>query len=79
MRSIFDEEDEVEYDQLIPLVRRAPSKSIVVRSPPPQQFTRADIRKIPTSETLWGGRTTLPLTKRERMILKLRALRGVMY
>lgn len=45
----------------------------------PRQFTRADITPSPTSSTLWGGRSTLPLTDRDKQLLKLRAMRGVMY
>jgi hypothetical protein len=80
MKSIFDEEDELLYKQvLIPIMRRVVKQSTVFRSPPPRQFTRADITKIPTSETMWGGRSTLPMTDRDRRLLKLRAMRGVMY
>jgi hypothetical protein len=45
----------------------------------PQQFTRADITLSPTASTLWGGRSTLSLTDRDKRLLKLRAMRGVMY
>lgn len=80
MNSIFDEEELLLTRYYLgPVVRRQPATtSMVYRSPPPRQFTRADITKIPTSETLWGGRSTLPMTDRDRRLLKLRALRGVM-
>lgn len=45
----------------------------------PRQFTRADITPTPTSSTLWGGTSTLPLTDRDKWLLKIRAMRGVMY
>jgi len=81
MKSIFDEGDELLYRQvLIPIMRRVPTRVVAsFRSPPPRQFSRADITKIPTSETLWGGRSTMPLTERDRRLLKYRAQRGVMY
>ena len=80
MKSIFDEGGEVLYKQvLLPIMRRVPKRVVAsFRSPPPRQFTRSDITKIPTSESLFGGRSTLPMTERDTKLLKLRAMRGVM-
>lgn len=81
MKSIFDEEEEILYrPTYVPIIKRVEKRVVAsYQSPPPRQFTRADIRKRPTYETMWGGRSTMPLTKRDRRLLKLRAQRGVMY
>lgn len=81
MKSIFDEEEEILYrPTYVPIIRRGEKRVVAsYRSPPPRQFTRADIRKRPTSEIMWGRRTTVPMTKRDIRRTKLRAQRSVMY
>lgn len=80
MKSIFDEEEEILYrPTYVPIIKRVEKRVVSsYRSPMPRQFTRADITKRSTSETLWSGSSTLPMTDRDRRLLKLRAQRGVM-
>lgn len=80
MKSIFDEEEEILYrPTYVPIIKRVEKRVVSsYQSPPLRQFTRADITKRPTSELMWGRRSTLPMTDRDRRLLKLRAQRGVM-
>lgn len=84
MNSIFDEEEELRFvykhGMVSMILQQVPQKTVVIQvSGPRDVFTVDDILKTPTYETLWGGRSTLPMTDRDRRMLKLRAMRGVMY
>jgi len=83
---LFEEEVLMHSRMMLPIRASAVGRTLqisqrtnVFRSPDPRQFNASDIVNIkPRYETIWGGFSTLPLTRRDRFLLKLRAMRGVM-
>lgn len=83
MKTIFDEEEQIMFvfkqTMLKPIRQQVPKTIGIQMSGPADVFTIDQLQKTPSSQTLWGGISNMPLTNRDQRLLKLRAMRGVMY